>query len=65
METEDLMPLLVPLQSDTAKDAAKRQQVLAAINAQVNLQSDPLLLPFDAALALVAPGGASGRVSSA
>jgi hypothetical protein len=65
METEDLMSLLVPLQSEAPKDATKRQQVLAAINAQVNLQSDPLLLPFDAALALVAPGGASGGVSSA
>ncbi|MDR3479237.1 MAG: hypothetical protein P4L91_00820 [Burkholderiaceae bacterium] len=65
METEDLMPLLVPLQSDAPKDAARRQQVLAAINAQVYLQSDPLLLPFDAALAVAAPSGASGSTSSA
>jgi hypothetical protein len=42
--TVDLMALLKPLQTEDPKDADKRKQVLAEINAQVYLQSDPTAL---------------------
>ncbi len=42
--TKDLMGLLAPYQSQLPQDAAKWAQVLAAINNEVYLQSDPIQL---------------------
>jgi hypothetical protein len=44
-EEEDLMALLEPFQSNLPQNAAKWKKVLAEINSQVYLQSNPTLLP--------------------
>lgn len=58
-ENADLMAILAPLQKGDAETAEKRSAVLAAINSNIYVESDPTQLPFDDSQ--LAPASSSTR----